>query len=306
MNSEFGPSPEEMGFKGSFDDQFIKRELIKFEEGKIFGNIEIVDIIPERTKDDIPVSLVQGWGETLESMKGSIREMSEQERRVLAINHSRFGGEAEPKEDYPIAQLRKAESLLRILEEKQINKTDAVARSEGAINLLLAVLDSPDKFRNIVLIAPSGMVGKDSLFELAKRFGESGKQRTTEKPHPALGPASQESAPFELFKYVAKNPIRAVKEAVAISDTQIHEILKTLHDRGIGVSIIAHVDDKVFPMDRLQDEATKQELGSYIDGFYSTRGFHGSQNEHPEIFMKLADHALDAMKKKRLDDIKNE
>lgn len=191
-----------------------------------------------------------------------------------------------------------------MLEEKQIEKTDAVARSEGAINLLLAALANPDKFRNIVLIAPSGMVGKDSFFELAKRFGESGKQRAAEKPHPALGQASQESAPLELFKYIGKNPVRAVKEAMAISSTQIHEILKTLHDRGIGVSIIAHVDDKVFPMDRMQDEAAKQNLGAYIDGFYSTRGFHGSQHEHPEIFMKLADQALDAMEKKRLNNVK--
>lgn len=103
MSNEFGPSFEEMGLKESFEDQFAKRESIKFEDGKILGNIEAVDVIPDHSKDEIPVALIQGWGETLESVKGSIREMTEQERRTIAINHPRFGGEVEPREDYPIA-----------------------------------------------------------------------------------------------------------------------------------------------------------------------------------------------------------
>ena len=98
----------------------------------------------------------------------------------------------------------------------------------------------------------------------------------------------------ETLKYIVKNPGKSFQEAKAISVAEIHEVLKELHERGIGVAVIHGVDDPVFPMDKMQETVKKDQ----IDGFYSVKGGHDEIWVHPEKYVALADQALDALEKK--------
>lgn len=138
------------------------------------------------------------------------------------------------------------------------------------------------------------MIGKDKFPKLAGRFSLKLIQNALTA---ALEPAKTKlmaQAGLETTKYILKNPAISLKEATAISDSDIHETLKELHERGIGTAIIHGVDDPVFPMERMQEIVTQDQ----IDGFYSVKGDHDEIWTHPEKYVALAEQALEALAKK--------
>ena len=95
----------------------------------------------------------------------------------------------------------------------------------------------------------------------------------------------------ELLKYLAKNPVRGIKEAVDSSNSQIHDVLRYLHEKGVGIVVIASVDDPVFPMERIQ-EIAKSDM---LDGFLSVRGGHALLDMHA----LAAEQMLSALEKRQ-------
>ncbi len=284
-------SPESGDYK-SFEEQFENRQKIE----SLGGVIEVVDVMPERPKTEVPVIFAPGWGETPETFKDSVKTMAELERRVLSLEHSR-GGETEelPQTEYPADELRKALALIKVLEEKGIDRADIIAHSEGAINSVIAAAFHPEKIRSMVLVGPGGLIGPDKFPKLVGRFSLNvirSAVRAWQEPDSREAIVRDGN---ETGKYILKNIPRAWKEAVAISESDIHEALKELHEQGIGVAIIHGVDDPVFPMDKIQEVVKKDQ----IDGFYSVKGDHNEIWIHPEKYVALADQALDALEKKR-------
>ena len=286
-----GFNPEKKENYPTFDEQFAQKE--KFE--LLGGEIEVVDIRPENQKTDVPVVFAPGWGETPETFRDSIRIMSELERRVISLKHSRSGDKPEPKDEYPADELKKALALLSILENKNLTVIDAVAHSEGAINTCIAASLYPEKFRNIILVGPGGLIGEDKFLKLAGRFSQNIIRAALEmlaKPETRL---SLLKAGTESAKYIMSNHYQALKEAIAISETEIYNMIKDLHQQGIGISVIHGVDDPVFPMGKMQETVKEDQ----IDGFYSVTGDHNEIYVHPEKYIPLVDEALQALENKR-------
>ncbi len=156
--------------KNDFKTQFEKRE---FFEGA-GGRIEVVDVIPEQLKDKVPLFIASGWGCSIEVYEQVFKIMVERGRRTISLNHPRQGGDLENKateaeiDTYPIEKLRKSYNILDVIEQKNIEKVDVLAHSEGAMNAILAAVLHPEKFRNIVLFGPAGMIGKDNFLDLTK------------------------------------------------------------------------------------------------------------------------------------------
>lgn len=132
----------------------IELKVFKGQEEFTWGTIDTIDIVPDEMKTDIPVFFAPGWSITIDSIEKPLKELAKQKRRVVSLSHARIDGSKEETEE-----LRKAVSLLSILERKQIEKTDAIGYSEGAINLLLVARQYPEKFNNIVLLNPAGLTG---------------------------------------------------------------------------------------------------------------------------------------------------
>lgn len=140
------------------------------------------------------------------------------------------------------------------------------------------------------------MIGKDTLPELVTRFLQKEfrviQQGLTEKD--AFQPVARLHT--DATVYIAKNPVRAVQEGIAISESQIHNILKDLHiNKGIGIVIIHGVEDLAFPMSRMQEVANEEQL----DGFVSVKGLHDELHVYPDKYTSAAVEMLGALERKR-------
>ena len=298
--------PKSIEAQSSFEEQFSHKEK-RMLPGRM---ADITDISPDHPKDGA-VLLAPGWSQTANVYKPAMEELVKRERRVVSLDHPRRGGDMsaapqEALEKYPTEEVRKAMNLLELLRQKDLKNMNVVAHSEGAINAALAAaLDTESRIKNIVFYGPAGMIGEDTFTRLLKGFAgqmKRAKSLSAAEGRPEIPKTETEkqvaaTAATECLKYLLKNPVRALKEGLAISDTrsQIHEMLRYLHEKGVGIVVMAAVDDPVFPMERMQEIANTDML----DGFVSVRGAHGAIGEHPELFMAGAEEMLTALEKKQ-------
>lgn len=95
-------------------------------------------------------------------------------------------------------------------------------------------------------------------------------------------------------RVIGKSPIHSLKEVLALSSSDITELLKIVKKNGVGISVVSGIDDRVFPMDRMQ-KAIELDM---INGFYSTKGTHNEFVLRPARYSKLVDKALDDLEKR--------
>ena len=280
---------ENLRVNQTLEQQFRARERIELPGGEI----EIVDIKPDKQKTNVPVILGLGWGGEPEAYKNNILALAESGRRTIAVDA--IHGIDKDKGDLPDVELRKVAALIQTLDDKDIGKVDAVGYSEGGIYVTLAAMLYPEKFRNLVLVNPGGMIGKDKevrltagfLKDLVKHFIDSVGDKEFLKRFTAFYGGMAKSA--------AKDIVRAVQEISAISDSQIQDFLENIKEQGIGISIIHTVDDNAFPMDKMQ----KTIKPKHVDGFYSIQGAHGDFVIQAEKYTHIVDQALDALENKK-------
>lgn len=272
---------------------------------------EIVDIKPEQTKTEVPTLYAPGWAVGPKTHKEAIIALAQGfppepgarqgGRRVLSID-AVHGIETSPHQDYPLAEMRKAAALLALLDDRGIDKIDAVAHSEGALYVALAAKVDPKKrFRNLVFVDPAGMIGNDSLGRLARDF-------TKDFFLQDFGKTGVSESVMEALQTILKSPRKTAQEVIAITKEQIHGILKELKAEGMGIAVVHSVDDKGFPMGRVQqtiapveDTGQPSQSGRYkamVDGFYSVEGTHNQILIEPKKIMRAVDHALDGLERK--------
>ncbi len=284
----------------SFDTEFARQYANREYYEVAGGNAEVIDVRPEKIKDEVPVIFIPGWGCDLTVYEPALKTLTSQERRVVSFNQPRKGGDLsehateEELKKYPAAQLRNSLNILGIMEQKNIEKADVIAHSQGALNTVIAAILHPERFRNIVLFAPAGLIGEDTFTRLVKGFAAQNKRADSLSEMPIsdtekrVGKAALDS----VLSYIASNPLRALKETLEMPKSQIHEMIRFLHDQGIGIVVMSGMDDPVFPMYRMQ-EIAKMDM---IDGFVSMRGGHGTIGDRPEEYMVQAERMLSALK----------
>lgn len=299
------------------DRDKIKLQLKHPDEIDLYegGAMKVVDVKPEKPKTDIPTFWLCGWGATVEVHEDNIINLAERGRRTLAIDAPHGIDSANLEESatergqaIPDIELRKVAALLKTLDEKGIEQTDIVAHSEGAIYGTLAALLRPEKFRNMVLVDPAGLVGEDTTGRLVKgaaldialQTARIYKKLLTKQGLEAFKQSN--TATKALAQVFAKNPRHTVESIGIIAQSQIQEILETLKNLGIKIAIVHAVDDKFFSMDKVQ----KQTTAKMADGFYSVKGTHNQLYLHPEQYTALIDsamEALEAIRKKEADHV---
>jgi pimeloyl-ACP methyl ester carboxylesterase len=277
----------------------------KFQQGirryeSLGGVIEAVVVKPNNPKTDVPVVLAPGWSENRKVLKDCAAELYAAGRPVIALDHPRRGGTVEPREAYPIDELRKALTIQEIIKQEDMAKVDIVAHSEGAINGAIAASLEPEKVRNLVLVNPAGLIGKDTLPRLVGRFAMKNVQNFVNNIADADARRAVMTGQTEGAKYIAQNPLRAYQEVRAISQSEIDEMLQGLHGKGLGILVIHGVDDPGFPMERMQKvvKSDKQPDG-FVDGFLSVQGGHDELYIHPEKYTGAAEKMLTAMEQKQ-------
>ena len=265
---EDGYSPETSP-RDHFEQQFAKKEVIQTSAGPT----EIVDIRPVFQKDTVPILFAPGWGDTQQSYKESLEIIHYGKRRVLSVSHPRGAKNITGKDPvYPMAEIRRMQSLIGVISQKNLEKVDVIAHSQGAIDTIIAATLHPEKFRNIVLVNPGGLIGQDKFHKLVGRMLVSAVHDITQAMRNPYERSPLTNASKEIAKYFSKNPKRAIEEINAIAKSDILEMIKNLHDGGIGIAIVQGEDDPIFPISRI-GEVLKDSKDS-IDGFYSFKGGH--------------------------------
>lgn len=285
------------------------------------GKFPVIEVSPAQLKTNISVVIVPGWSESPGVFDLSQLVMANEGRRSFSFDHPRIGGKVEKNPDYPTPELRKALALLDLIDNSGSNKVDIVAHSEGAIYTVIAASLEPEKFRNIVLVGPGGMIGQDTLITLLGRFSKKVARNLFQGITDRKTTRKVVRAHTGAAKYIVKNPLRALKEAFAISKSNIHEMLPQLRSKGIGIVIIHHADDEAFPMHRIQGAAKKKvlEIASItspevaeedidivglmdeflMDGILAVTGLHDDLYMRPEEYTALGEEMLTRLERKQ-------
>lgn len=117
----------------SFEEQFLKREEIRSPG----GFVKVVDI--NLNDNTVPILFSCGWGETLEALESVIFSIYKiMERRVFACDYSHLDNIKGYQDGFPASGYMKAHSFINLLNDKEVDKIDAIGHSEGAINIIIA------------------------------------------------------------------------------------------------------------------------------------------------------------------------
>jgi len=250
------------------------------------GKARCKEIQPAEKVSEVPVLVAGGWSEDTRSLEDVGQEIAERGRTAILVDHARHGGRSEDETDFPVEIAHKANTLLESLNELDIEQSDVIAHSEGALNAVLAARLNPDKFRNLILVAPAGMIGKDSILNLAGRFSKKIVRGWTKDfiENPKAAYRLNTGTPV----YVGKNPAKAFREIQHLASCTIDEVLSDLMEAGINVSVIQSDSDQVFPADRI-DQHIK--LGENVDRYASIideKAGHDDLIIHPERTTRAA------------------
>jgi pimeloyl-ACP methyl ester carboxylesterase len=252
------------------------------------SNIEFVEEYPDKLVSETPVVFVPGMAADWEHLEDSQKILSEEGRHLFTLVHPK-----KKMADVDI-ETQKAFSILSLIENKNLDKTDLVATSEGALNALIAACLDPQKVRNIALVNPAGLYGEDGRISLAKRSGKEMARSINEATDDPEVIQKLKSLSKRSKKLMIENPSVFLQELRALSQADIREMLGYLKEQGIKVSIIQGVDDLLFPMEKTQEYAK----AGLIEGFYSTKGGHYNFLTHPQDLMPLVSEALRALEEK--------
>jgi pimeloyl-ACP methyl ester carboxylesterase len=284
----------------SLEEQFDHPETYRYGSTPI----EVYDIQPENIKSEVPAFFVPGWAASPEVFRENILLIAKEGRRVLSAN-TVHGIDQDPDfgkgdKKYVVAELRKAAALIKVIEKKGIEKIDLITHSEGSINGLIAATMIPDKIRNIILVNPAGLIGKDTFPRLLKGFSLEQIHKTiNDENRPTYNLDRVEKKPgqkhaLNVMKNVAGNVLQSLREGLAIANSDIKDMLKSLKDEGKHIAVIHGAQDHAFPMNKMQ-EIVDDEM---VDGFYSVKGGHNQVILNPAAYTKVINHALDALEAK--------
>lgn len=279
-------------------------ERAHLERCRIGGeDTDIIDARPGGEKCPQPVLVAPGWGATIHGNSPMLELLTKQGRRVISLNHPRQGDDISDSAlalsySLPRAETRKASNLLELLDARGVSadlKADVIAFSEGALNTLIAAYTHPERFRTIVLFAPAGLIGRDSLWNLMHRFRAQAKKDASVGV-PSLRGVEPSEAQRTMMEHMAKtwetegstyvkeNIPRALAEMRALASMRVDDMVRFVRAAGVKVVVVTAVDDLIFPAKKMAERMPKDSL----DGFLAVRGAHG-----PQYAVEFADYIFD-------------
>ncbi len=238
----------------NFSEWTVKTDILKEEE------MIKVEAKGEKREGSLPMLYIPGWGETSRSTQ-PLLEVLAQDNDVISFDQPREMrvdkniAKEKFKGTFSALQLQKALAAIDTIEQAGYTQVDAIGSSEGGMILTIAAYLAPEKFRNITLVSPAGMIGKDSFWKLIKRFVKDNGSQNKNRP---LEQQEQFAISTKDFvKFVKENLTQSLREIKEMSKADIVGMLASLHKIGINIVIVSHVDDKVFNSDLVQREISK-------------------------------------------------
>ncbi len=244
-----------------------------------------------------PILVAGGWATGPHSLDDLCAHLSDEMGATTSyFTHPRWGGVVSGEPEFPREELRKARMLITLAEhERSLESTRSgdrsyagmrlVAHSEGAIYAMIAAVLRPDLFAQIVLYAPAGLQGPDSVTSLVIRYIQEMLQDTTDRPDMSelqswvrrqVNTRLSVTPPHEvaqqkrrgtiiLARHALANPVRSLREGMAIAGTDIFDLIGEVRSQGVQVGIIAPAHDVVMPDSRVQSGLTVHDIDAYLE-----------------------------------------
>ncbi len=274
------------------ESQDIRKEAWEIETAG--GKTKVYEFIPKNPVSEVPVFLASGFGGTQEIYESSILEfVRENRRRVITIDHPRFGGRPIEKSESNSASTELSRRALNIaevikeLERRGTPRIDAITHSEGTINLIEAAAENPEHFRHIILFAPAGLIDATAKESFAASITNLVRNFVSDlfKSHSSESEEERQRGKIAFQKgaiCVLQNIFRSIEEVVGIAATSLKknlEKIRSTSDRenlGIKIVVAAPIDDTVFPFEDIKktvEELLQQKL---LDGFITVTKGHSA------------------------------
>lgn len=267
---------------------------------------------PEVIKEgSLPVLIAGGWSEGTASLQDTADEVLKDGREVITLDHNRSDIKlTSPDNDHP-ETLHRAETIMTILDTEQLGRVDVIAHSEGALDIELAARHYPNRFRNIILVAPAGMIGKDSMLGLLGRFSRKVARgyfvdlKEIKQRDPQSAKRFEKAGP----EYFKANPKKGLREIGAIAASQIDQGLVDLRSKGIKIGLLQSHADRGFPDKKIYEntvvaeainDSSSQDLQMVVDSYASVaskRAGHDDLIIHPERASRAALDMLSDLEK---------
>jgi pimeloyl-ACP methyl ester carboxylesterase len=285
----------EKQLRASFDDQWNAPDMLRIGD----ESFRMYDVRPTTEKTGVPILAMPGWSHTPDVWKENIRHFNGAGRRVITVEAPHGSVESLALEaELPATEARRLTPFIKMLEAKGVGQVDAVAHSLGAMDALIAASLYPEKFRNIILINPPGLHGKDNVFRLARGFAAGTAKENLNEARKSNW-ASLNAISRAGAKAVLGNIPESFKQILTIASTDLSHLLRRLKEKGIGIVVVHAPDDSFFPIERRHEQISKlkqsddpDEILSILDGVYSVAGTHQSFFLQPEQYSRLVEQAL--------------
>lgn len=267
--------------KDDFDQQYGQIQKAETQAGPVKYNA----LEPEGMENYNPIVVAGGWGINLGGVRDLGRTLYDNQRQTLILDFS--GSKARSGES---GVDDRAEALIQFLDWGGIQKADIITQSEGALFASLAAYNHPDRFENLVLAAPAGMIGQDSVLKLAGRFAPNVARSSSKDMLDNPGIASRIN--LGVLSMTGKHPVESVKRVQNLANYTIDGLLYALHSKGIKVGVIQANADSVFPPKRLQ--ANVKPMGQFAN-VCSYASFIRKDAGHQELFINSEQAGLAAV-----------
>ena len=240
---------------------------------------------PQEPKSDVPVIMVPGWTGNALQWKGTMRQLVSHGRRAMVMDapHGvRYNRDVQERVDKATdratyVEYRKVAAIMAALDSRKVEKTDAVAHSEGCIDLIMAALAYPERFRTIVLTHPAGMIGEGPFPFISMLY----RNQTGDVPAMnAAHEARKRGDPAHTFDIHRDDPVEvdtitpALKGPYGIQNTivelysvawvQIAELLREVKAKGVNVVVMASGDDQMFPAEYMLGKPRRDAGGKIV------------------------------------------
>jgi pimeloyl-ACP methyl ester carboxylesterase len=186
------------------------------------------------------------------------------------------------------------EFIMEHRENKDFQQADILGLSEGCIVAVLVKFWYHDLVRNLVLVNPAGLIGKDRLLHLAMRFPRDVVPAFLVRAWKrGLGKELEGSHSIGSMLTLLRAPHRALQSVLAIAASDSREMLEKIGERcgRPSIAVIACRDDRAFPAHRIE-QALGPQSGLMLD---IRPGTHNTPPDEPELFGALISEYLETL-----------
>lgn len=259
------------------------------------GIVKFREVRPdwERTS---PVVLAPGWGTVPETYQEFVLDLAREGWRSLVFESFQGTGAGKRKENALEAEHRKAAALVELLEHENITSAHGVGHSAGNLKLLMAANGS-DRFRDVVLMNPAGMLKKESARRIIESYTrESFKQAVRSLHDPVLRKEILRTFPMGKRK-VVREARRSTQEVQAMAAVNLRGMVSEFREHGGKVALLVSSGDLIFPPEKILEGLNADEFFDAASSFKKKDAGHGAPVLDAPLFAKAVSQQLEQLER---------